>query len=104
VRRALVEQRVSAFSTTVSCAIRWKAWNTKPTDRFRSRDGFVVAERATLRPSNSCSPDVGRSRQPRIDKSVVLPEPLGPMIASFSPARISRLTPASATTCDEPRG
>jgi hypothetical protein len=68
------------------------------------RDSASSPSEATLRPSNRCSPAVGRSRQPRIDKSVVLPEPLGPMIASFSPARISRLTPASATTCDAPRG
>src|SRR5262249_29007246 len=59
---------------------------------------------ATACPSKRCSPELGRSRQPRIDRSVVLPEPLGPMIATFSPERISRLTPASASTCVAPRG
>jgi len=40
---------------------------------------------ATLFPSTTTSPDETSSRVPAIVKSVLLPEPLGPMIATNSP-------------------
>ena len=42
---------------------------------------------ATSSPSSRYSPALGRSRQPRMPSRVDLPEPEGPMIATFSPAR-----------------
>ncbi len=42
------------------------------------------------------SPPVGLVRQPGQLMSVVLPEPLGPMMATDSPAAAVRLTPATA--------
>ena len=47
-------------------------------------------------------PVVGRSRQPRIPSSVVLPEPDSPMIATNSPSSTAKLTPRSACTSTSP--
>ena len=48
------------------------------------------------------SPSVGRSRQPRMASSVVLPDPEGPMIATNSPSRMTRSTDRSAWTVSSP--
>ena len=53
------------------------------------------ARRRPRRPAGRC-PSVGTSRQPRMCISVDLPEPDGPMTATYSPRPISRLTPRSA--------
>ena len=42
------------------------------------------------------TPDVGRSRQPMMLRSVDLPEPDGPMMATCSPSRIVSVTPSRA--------
>ncbi len=49
-------------------------------------------------PSMKTWPPVGASRPPARLSSVDLPEPLGPMTATSSPAWTSMLTPASART------
>ena len=54
------------------------------------------------RPEGLYEPSLGRSRQPRIASSVVLPEPDGPMIATNSPSRMTRLTERSAWTESSP--
>src|SRR5205085_3799570 len=41
-------------------------------------------------------PSLGVSSKPRIESSVVLPQPDGPLMATYSPSRISRCTSASA--------
>ncbi len=50
----------------------------------------------------STLPSVGVSMQPRIDSSVVLPLPEGPISSVSSPPRNDRFTPLSACTCPAP--
>src|SRR5207253_670288 len=52
-------------------------------------------------PSTSMVPELGRSRVIKSRKMVVLPDPLGPMIASFSPAATSRSS--SRRTLTDPK-
>jgi hypothetical protein len=59
---------------------------------------FVPIQLAHVDPVNQYCPDVGTSRQPRMFMHVDLPEPLGPITATNSPARIVRSTPSSART------
>src|SRR6266566_4579279 len=56
----------------------------------------------TSRPASQYLPEVGVSRHPIRFINVDLPEPDGPMMATYSPRRISTLTPRSACTCSEP--
>src|ERR1700722_8421417 len=56
----------------------------------------------TNRPASQYLPELGESRQPIKFISVDLPEPDGPMIATYSPLRISRSTPFRARTCSAP--
>src|SRR4051794_6730372 len=44
-------------------------------------------------PASRTLPEVGGSSVPRIDNSVLLPEPLGPRMATFSPRRSDNDTP-----------
>src|SRR4051794_19149829 len=44
-------------------------------------------------PASRTLPEVGGSSVPRIDNSVLLPEPLGPKMATFSPRRSDSDTP-----------
>src|SRR4051812_35559912 len=44
-------------------------------------------------PASRTLPEVGGSSVPRIDNSVLLPEPLGPRMATFSPLRSDSDTP-----------
>src|ERR1700729_692343 len=53
-------------------------------------------------PSKSTTPEVGRSRPPRICSRVVFPCPVGPWMASHSPSSMTRSTPASASTVTRP--
>ena len=53
--------------------------------RWRSSDSWLMS-----RPSRTTSPLVGRSRPPRSWRSVLLPEPDGPISATNSPARRQR--------------
>ena len=56
-----------------------------------------------LAPLRRYSPRVGRSRQPRRERSVDFPDPEGPMIATASPSATDRLTSSSAATSRTPR-
>src|ERR1700737_74588 len=56
----------------------------------------------TSRPASQYLPELGESRHPIRFINVDLPEPDGPMIATYSPRRISRVTPRSACTSSEP--
>jgi len=47
-------------------------------------------------------PLVGLSRPPTMLKKVLLPEPLGPMMETYSPAYMSMVTPRRASTCSSP--
>lgn len=58
---------------------------------------------AMSRPSKSMLPLVGRSRPPRSWNSVVFPDPLGPAIATESPATIATSTSLTAWTWPPPR-
>ena len=67
-----------------------------------------IGELLGLRPVVECPatvsvPDVGVRMQPRIDSSVVLPEPDGPMSKVSSPGRSPADTPFSARTICRPR-
>jgi len=55
--------------------------------------GIQAKYLSTLAPDKRYSPPLGTSRQPRIFMSVDLPEPLGPMMATNSPASICRSMP-----------
>ena len=57
---------------------------------------------STASPARRYVPLVGRSRQPRMFISVLLPEPDAPMIATNSPASIASDTPRSACTVWSP--
>src|SRR5947209_15678313 len=69
------------FSTTESFEYTAACCGTQPTGRSEARDRW---------------PSVGSRTSARIDSSVVLPAPLGPIMATISPARISKLTGRSA--------
>src|SRR5215470_20341471 len=56
----------------------------------------------TSLPASQYLPALGESRQPIRFISVDFPEPEGPIIATYSPFRISRSTPLSACTCSAP--
>src|ERR1700759_34903 len=56
----------------------------------------------TWLPPSQYLPELGVSRHPIKFISVDLPDPDGPMIATYSPLRIVRSTPLSARTCSEP--
>ena len=73
------------FSATESLRYTAGCCGTQPT---RRRAG---------RPSRRPAP----ARPPRIDSSVVLPAPLGPMIATTSPAAAANVTPRSACALAE---
>jgi hypothetical protein len=69
-----------------------------PITRRRSRALCARGIAASAMPQISTSPLVGSSRLPAIVSSVDLPDPLGPITATISPARTDRSTPASACT------
>ena len=79
-----------------------KVWNTNPISRFRTRASASSGIRETSCPLSQYSPPVGVSRQPIRFISVDLPEPEGPMIATYSLRRISSDTPLSAWTSSAP--
>lgn len=82
--------------------MRLYAWNTNPADRARWRVscGSSLAESET--PASITSPSVGLSSQERQLRSVVFPQPEGPMMATISPRRTSMETPLSAAWAVSP--
>ena len=90
---------IATFSSAVSAGNRLKPWNTKPKLRARSARQLALG-RARRRCCPRARPRrlVGVSRRPRIEISVVLPEPDGPSISVTSPARMSSVASESAAT------
>jgi acyl-CoA thioesterase-1 len=92
------------LSSTVSCGIRLKAWKTNPIFSPRNLLSASSSISRASCPSRMYCPSVGLSRQPSVFMSVDLPEPDAPMIATYSPSRIVRSMPLSASTITEPSG
>src|SRR5579872_5133001 len=65
---------------------------------WRRSGGTQRAGEATIVPSILISPRSGRSRPATQRSKVLLPQPLGPKIATNSPSRTSRLKSPSAAT------
>ena len=86
------------FSAAVSPGSRLNSWNTYPITRRRSLALPLCDSFASSAPHTRTSPLVGSSRLPAIVSSVDLPDPLGPITATISPARTDRLTRDSACT------
>src|ERR1041385_8297543 len=86
----------STFSYTVRSVMRLKAWKMKPMSRLRMRVRSAGVSVATGRPSSRYVPSVGESSRPRIERSVDLPQPEGPAIATYSPCLISMWMPERA--------
>jgi hypothetical protein len=99
---AVYSSASSTFSCTDNSSMRLKLWKMKPMRPRRSSSSFSSRKPATFWPSNQYSPPSGVSSMPRIDSSVVLPHPDGPMTATYSPASISRLTRSSAVVMTSP--
>ena len=83
-------------------ASRLNCWKTKPMRRLRTSARAVSLMWLTSSPARWYRPAVGTSRQPKMCMSVDLPEPEGPMMATYSPCSIVRLTPRSAATEIDP--
>ena len=73
-------------------------WNTNPI-LFNRRSDISFSEQFKIScPSSEKLPSVGLSRQPIIFIRVVFPEPDGPMIATYSPSSMEKLTSLSTGT------
>src|SRR2546428_686180 len=92
----------STFSTAVNTGSRLYVWKTKPIRRERYRLFALSSIEASETPSMRTSPDVRSSRPEKQFRSVVLPQPDGPMIATISPRGIARFTPRRAWTLTAP--
>src|SRR5436309_2348975 len=68
----------------------------KPISLLRMRARSEKERSATCLPFSQYLPSDGVSSRPRIERSVVLPQPEGPAIETYSPFLISRWMPASA--------
>ena len=86
----------ATFSSTVKLGKRLKLWNTKPICRSRRSLSASTVSRARSRPATTTRPALGRSSPASKLRSVVLPDPLGPMTERNSPAPTASET--SATT------
>ena len=106
--RSLRERGVrSRGSSTLRKALRtgmrlW-TWKTKPTWRARQPASWLRDSPARSVPPTDTVPAVGTSRPPSRLSSVVLPEPLGPMKATNSPAATSRSSPRRTWMSSSPR-
>ena len=93
----------STFSSAVSVGIRLNCWKTNPKERSRSSASSASGRPARSRPPKDTRPLEGRSSAPRSCNRVVLPEPLGPSIATNSPASMVRSTSRTALMIVGPR-
>ena len=75
---------------------RLKLWKTKPISLLRTSASWLSLMRLTSCPLRMYWPLLGVSRQPTMFISVDLPEPDGPMNATYSPFLIWMLTDTSA--------
>ena len=91
------------FSSVGSSGRSWPSWKTKPKRRRRRSDSTRSDMVVISSPSSVIDPELGRSTPARQCRSVVLPEPEGPMIATCVPCGSVRSTPASAWTGVFPR-
>src|SRR5690606_24292156 len=76
---------------------RWNCWKTKPMRRLRIAESVSSSARERSWPSKRYVPPSGRSRKPRMLRSVDLPEPDAPMIATNSPGTTRSVTPRSTS-------
>ena len=83
----------STFWNAVSTGIRLYIWKMKPTCRARQAVSLFADMWVISSPATVMLPEVGRSSPPRRLRSVVFPEPLGPMNATNSPLSTSRFSP-----------
>ena len=83
-------------------AKRLNCWKTKPMRRLRTTASAVSLMELTFSPARRKVPVVGVSRHPRMCMRVDLPEPEGPMMATYSPVSIERETPRRAATAMVP--
>ena len=74
-----------------------------PTCRARQAVSFARLSRLISSPATVMLPALGTSRPPSRLRSVVLPEPLGPMKATKSPLSTLRLTPCRTCSSSLPR-
>ena len=70
--------------------------------RLRTSASAVSLMWLTSSPAKWYRPELGTSRQPKKCMSVDLPDPEGPMMATYSPSLMVRLTPRSAATEIDP--
>ena len=91
------------LSSTEKVSSRSKSWNTKP--RLLRRKALISrSEMADIScPSSLTVPPVGLSSAARMLRSVVLPLPLSPMMATYSPCSTLKVTLLSACTCAPPK-
>ena len=82
---------------------RLKLWKTKPSLAVRTSARWLGVNWLISWPSSQYSPELGRSRQPRIFISVVLPEPDAPIRATISPRSMVSEMPLSTGTSTSPR-
>src|SRR6478672_3256648 len=86
------------FRWTEAFGSRLYCWKMKPIFSLRMRASSRPDSPSTRSPSSEYVPEVGVSRQPRIDISVDLPDPDGPMSARNSPRSTARSIPRRAWT------
>src|SRR3990167_10224461 len=91
------------FSAAVRRGTRWKLWNTKPMRWLRTRACSSGESVVTSRPSRRYRPVLGLSSRPSRFKSVDLPEPDGPITATYSPALMDRFRLRRACPSESPR-
>ena len=75
---------------------RLNVWNTNPISSFRMRASSLSFIWLTCLPFRRYDPLDGVSRQPIRFISVDLPDPDGPMMATYSPRSIEMFTPRRA--------
>ena len=91
------------FCSAVVRGSRLKLWKTKPSFSVRTSARWLGVRRLISSPSNQYLPELGRSRQPRMFISVVLPEPEAPIRATISPRAIVSEMPRSTGTSTSPK-
>ena len=91
------------MSSSVNVSSRLNSWNTKP--RLSRLNAATALSRILEKslPSSSTVPAVGLSSAASMFNSVVLPEPLSPMMATYSPSSTVKFTFFSASTAWPPK-
>ncbi len=82
--RAVVDEGSSTLCSEVARASRLKVWKTNPISLLRMRASSSSSSSLTSWPLSQYLPLDGVSRQPMRFISVDLPEPDGPMMATYS--------------------